>query len=235
MRKTSLVSLLAALALAAPAPAHAQFAFSGGINLTDLIGDDAGETSRKSGLNLGASFPILTLGPVQVVAEGFYRQKGAQRNLTDVQQSLVAGQSVDFGIDYVEVPVLARLNLGLRAGRFIPYLAAGPAFAWKIDCGVSGAAGASGELACDDLMGDALGETLRDYERGLVLGGGVDVVVLGGSGAIRLDARYTRGLSRVSGGADVRNRAFSLMLGYALGVPANMMGSGMGGMPTGGM
>ena len=234
MRHPTLLLLALALTVAAPTRADAQFAFSGGINLTDLIGDDAGETSQKSGLNLGVSLPLVTFGPVQVVAEGFYRQKGAERNLEDVQQALLTGQSVEFGIDYIEVPVLARVNLGLHAQRYIPYLAAGPAFAWQIDCGVTAQSGGAGDLACDDLMGDALSETLRDYERGLVIGGGVDVAVFGGSGAIRLDARYTRGLSRVSGTGDVKNRAFSLMLGYSMGIPSNLMGGGMSGMPADG-
>ncbi len=55
---------------------------------------------------------------------------------------------------------------------------------------------------------------LEDYERGLVFGGGVDFLVCEGFGAVNLDARYTRGVSRVTGDLDWKNEAPSRMVGW---------------------
>ena len=227
-----LATALAAVAATA-APAYAQIRLSGGINLTRFFGDDVGDTDRKRGLDLGASFPLFNMGPFQVRAEGYYRQKGA-RGVEQFQQAVMAGQTIEVGIDYVEVPVLLRLGLPGLGGRVFPYLEGGPAFAWKLDCGVSfeGGSGAN-STNCDDLGRDNLEETLKDYEQGIVVGAGFDFPVLS-VGALNLDARYTRGLSRLYEDGEVRNTAFSVMLGYSFGMPRGMgpMG-GMRGLPGG--
>ncbi len=232
--KTRVVILLGLLALAvAPAPTAAQFRFSGGVNLTDFFGGDVGETEQSTGLNMGASFPVMRFGPVQIVAEGYYRQKGATQSIQDLQAAALAGDltnaltTFEIGLDYIEIPILARIDLPVLGGRILPYLAGGPALAWKIDCGVKAdALTASSDVSCDDFSSENLGETLRDYERGLVVGGGIDLAV-GSMGAVNIDARLTRGLSRLSegqDGPDVKNQAFSVMLGYSLGLPGGFGG-----------
>lgn len=72
------------LALLLPDPGFAQIGIRGGINLTDFVGDDAGETDSKAGLNLGASFRILNFGPVAIVPEVYYAQKGAKRSFVTI-------------------------------------------------------------------------------------------------------------------------------------------------------
>lgn len=209
------------------APASAQVRLSGGINLTRFFGDDVGATNRKQGLDLGASFPLFNMGRFQVRAEGYYRQKGA-RGVRQFQQAVTAGQPIEVGIDYVEVPVLLRLGLPGLGSRLLPYLEAGPAFAWRINCGVSfdGATGAN-STSCSDLNGDNIEETLRDYEQGVVVGAGFDFPVMG-IGALNLDARYTRGLSRLYESGEIRNSAFSVMLGYSFGMPQSLGPGAMG-------
>ncbi|MEQ9568774.1 MAG: hypothetical protein RLN75_01180, partial [Longimicrobiales bacterium] len=54
-------------------PAQAQFGVRGGVNLTDLVGDGAGETERRRGLSLGAYVDVFRMGPVEVAAEVYYR------------------------------------------------------------------------------------------------------------------------------------------------------------------
>jgi hypothetical protein len=115
---------------------------------------------------------------------------------------------------------LPLIGTGLR-----PYLQAGPAFGWQIDCGVElnlSAAGGGGDpkAACDDLSSDNLEDTLRQRETGMVLGGGIALSVFGGAGAVFIDTRFTRGLSRLSEGVDgtrVKNQSFSALLGYSFG------------------
>ena len=122
------------------------------------------------------------------------------------------------------------VDLPTAGRRIFPYVQGGPAFAWRIDCGVTvDAASGSNTTSCDDLQRDNLEETFRDREQGLVLGAGVDVPVFG-IGAVNVDARFTRGLSRVAQGDDIRNRALSVMLGYSFGLSGRLAGAG-GGMP----
>ena len=60
----------------------------------------------------------------------------------------------------------------------------------------------------------------------VVVGAHYDHLGLGGFGSLNLDARLTRGLSRLSSGQDgVKNQSFTLMLGYALS-PGGLMPGG---------
>ncbi|MGI9628369.1 MAG: outer membrane beta-barrel protein [Longimicrobiales bacterium] len=243
MKKALLVmSGLLALSVALPAPGDAQIGIRGGINLTDFFGDRVDNTDPVQSMSYGLTAGLIRIGPVQIVAEGYYRKKGAGWRVLDaigaggglggLDSAQVAGlagagsggESLEFGLDYVEVPLLLRFNLPTYGRRFRPYFNAGPAFGWQIDCGVTvsvaAGAGSEPEAACEDLSGENVKETLREYETGLVVGAGLDVSVLGGAGALTLDLRMTRGLSRLSegqNGPDVRNQAISAMLGYTFG------------------
>jgi hypothetical protein len=219
--------LIPLLGLLASEPLDGQFRVSGGYDLTTFFGSGAEGASSRASLGLGGSAALLSVGPVILVAEAYYRQKGA-RNVAEFNQQVFEEGAAEIGLDYLEIPVLLRVNLPTIGDRFVPYVNGGPAFAWKIDCGIrfqaeTGAA----EQDCDDLQGENFEETLRSYEQGVALGGGVDIAVFGGIGAINVDARMTRGLSRINetaqGGAEVRNRAFSVMLGYSFGIPGGLM------------
>ncbi len=245
MRKSILLlALLPVVLMGTAAPAAGQFGIRGGVSLNDFFGDGIGNTEQTGKLSYGISVGLIRIGSFQIMAEGYYRQKGAGWSALDALNTgggpvaldsmqlagLVAGgdltgQMLEFGLDYIEVPVLLRWNLPIFAGRLRPYLNGGPAFGWRVNCGVTiavtaGAGGDPTESDCQDLTQENLTETLKDYELGMVVGGGLDVGVLGGMGAITLDFRLTRGLSRISEGQtgpEVRNQAFSAVLGYTFG------------------
>lgn len=214
-----LLLLVLALAFLAPLPASAQFTARGGLNLATVFGDDVEDAESVRGLNFGGSFGLVGVGPVQLLGEVYYRQKGARGGLAGFQEAAMAGETVEVGLDYVEIPVLARVDLGGGGGRFRPYIQGGPAFGWQLECGVEVAADGGSETACDDLT-EGFEETLRDYELGAVVGAGLDIRVLRGLGALNLDARYTHGLSEIGKGSEtleIRNRAYTLMLGWSFG------------------
>lgn len=219
-------AVAAFLVLATVAPADAQARLSGAYDLTSFFGAGSEGGTTRSSLGFGGSAALFSVGPVILMAEGYYRQKGA-RSVEEFNQEVFEGGSAEIGLDYIEIPVLLRLNLPTIGGRFVPYLNGGPAFGWRINCGIrfEGTTGAA-EEDCDDLAEANLDETLRSYEQGLALGGGVDIAVLGGMGAINIDARLTRGLSRINedadGNAEVKNQAFSVMLGYSFGIPGGL-------------
>ena len=229
------LALALGVVLSTAESASAQLRLRGGVDLANFFGDGVGDTDSRNGLGLGAAFSILSIGPVSVSPEVWYRQKGAA-NVQEFNQQLIEGGSAEIGLDYVEVPVLLRIDLpSLAGGKIVPYVNGGPAFGWRLDCSISvDADGGSTTRTCDDLNSENIEETLRDYELGAAFGGGVDFVILGGIGAINLDARVTQGLSRINetedGTLDVRNRVLSLMLGYSFGLPGGS-GGGPGMLP----
>lgn len=220
---TSTPALVAVCVLAlatVPAPAAAQYiGLKGGFNLTDFVGDDAGDDESKVGLNAGGSFQILNIGPVSIGPEVYYAQKGSKPEMVGGPGVAVPSQ---FNLAYVEVPVLLTVRLPRFADdRLQPFLHGGPAFAWNLDCDLDFTdPDAAPEETCESLLGGDLESTIEDYDQGVTLGGGMNVIVIPGRGALNLDLRYTGGLSDVverESGEDleIKNRAFTAMLGYS--------------------
>lgn len=206
-RARGILAATIALTAATATQASAQLTLRGGVNLTTFVGGDAEDVESRKGLNLGAAIPLFHFGPVAIVPEIYYAQKGAEQPATGGVLN-----PFEFRLDYIEVPVLARLNFG--SGSLRPYLQAGPSFAWQLDCSISLDAVGTGNDDC----GQSLNDELKDYDQGIVFGGGIDFG-LAGIGALNLDARFERGLARITDNADLKNQAFTLMLGWQVGGP----------------
>jgi len=223
-RSAAVAVSLAAVGLVSPEPLDGQtrgIALRGGINLATFVGVDAPEGEPKPGLSLGASFQLINIGPVTIAPEVYYAQKGSIQNITaaamDPTQSTLSQADLEFTLAYVEIPLLAIVHLPFGGKTFGPYLEGGPAFAWNLDCRVDLSGAESIEDTCDELFGENIEATLKDYELGFVVGLGTDIHLFGGMGALNLDARLTQGLSRLSEDSEIANQAFTLMLGYRFG------------------
>jgi hypothetical protein len=193
-------------------PAVAQFGFRGGMNLSKFVGADASSNESARGLNLGATIALFHFGPLSIVPEVYYAEKGSK------ELDLTTATTFEYGLDYIELPVLAKLTFPIRGG-LRGYVAGGPAYAWNIDCSITAT-----ETGSTNTFSEC-GETFRSFDtaiekadRGVVIGGGLDFTVHG-FGGLNLDARLVRGLARLKSGAgsDIKNQAFSLMLGYYFG------------------
>jgi hypothetical protein len=98
--------------------------------------------------------------------------------------------------------------------------AGGPVYAWNVSCSFSATDGATEET--EDSCGETFGSfdtAMEKADRGIVVSTGLDFLVPG-LGGLNLDARLVRGLKRLREGedsGDIKNQAFSLMLGYYLG------------------
>lgn len=190
----------------------------GGVNLSEFVGGslaaDGTTGDRRRGLDLGFGFTPVRVSSAALAVEVYYRQKGA-KGLSQLADPGSAG-TLEIGLDYVEVPVLLRVGIPLTGGLGL-YLQGGPAFAWRIDCGIQAASG-GGQITpdCDDISGENLESTLRDYEQGIVGGAGLEFRFPRGMGAVTLDGRLVRGLTRITEDEDSpKNQSVSLMLGYS--------------------
>ena len=213
-QRLTIIGFVAAVGvLTATTPARAQFGIRGGINLTKFVGGDAGENEASTGLNLGMSIPLIRIGPLSIVPEVYYAEKGSK------QFDPTTSTTVEYGLNYIEVPVLAKLSFPL-AGALRGYVTGGPAYAWNIDCSVTATeTGTTNNLGeCGEVF-HSFDTAMEKADRGVVIGGGIDFTVRG-FGGLNLDARLVRGLSRLRSGTtgtDIKNQAFTLMLGYGVG------------------
>ena len=224
-RRAHLAALTTLCLCASATPAVAQFGFRGGMNLSRFVGSAASNSESATGLNVGASISLIHLGPVSIVPEVYYSQKGAKQFDPAVLAAgpTAAPTTLDFGLDYVEVPVLAKLSFPL-ARRLHGYVAGGPAYAWNINCSISVTSGGAttNTSDCNQTFG-SFKTAMQKADRGIVAGGGLDFNAFG-LGGLNLDARVVRGLTRLTTstagttGADLKNQSVSLMLGYYIGV-----------------
>lgn len=199
---------LAAVATEARAADRPAIGFRAGLSLASFHGGDVGEAADAddmlvsgpeslTGLCAGVFVAIPITDTLLFQPEALYSQKGATYTLF--------GEDLDLKLDYLEVPVLLKARFGTGAAR--PAVFAGPAIGFKLR--------AKGQF--QDQTED-LDET-KGTDFGLVFGAGVDLTA--GSGAFVVDARYTLGLSTIDDAssddlrADIKNKAFTLSIGYS--------------------
>jgi hypothetical protein len=133
---------------------------------------------------------------IDLQPEVLYAMKGAQGEEFDITAKLL--------LDYLEVPVLARISRGsLHATSW--YLVGGPSFGYLLRARTRADFGGATEEI------DVLDEVER-FDFGLVVGGGI------GFRRMIVDARYTHGLADIDKDASdeikVTNRAISVTVGF---------------------
>jgi hypothetical protein len=168
-----------------------EFGLRGGLNLARLMDiDEAGfRTGFMGGVYLHLTIPM---SPVSIQPELLYTQKGTE--------SSIGGVTGTVKLDYIEVPVLARIGLGVP-GPVNPHLYAGPYAGLNInaEAEVSGGGGST--------SGD-IDEQVKDTDFGLVVGAGADL------NKLSLGIRNTAGLINVyEDGIDGRNSVLSVVAG----------------------
>lgn len=207
----------------------AQIGLRGGVNLTKFVGSDVEAAEDVMGLNAGLSFTILRLGPISLVPEVYYAEKGARftdqirslQSMNPDQPGIDDSFDLEFNLAYVEVPLLVKLSLPFISTNYVfPYISGGPVYGWRLDCSFSMTSNLEKSVNdCADNNFSDLQTTFKEADRGYILGSGIDFVIPY-LGMLTLDARYARGLTRLregSGNDDIQNQSFTLMLGYGLG------------------
>jgi hypothetical protein len=179
-----------------------KFGVKGGLNLSNLYVDDADDENLKLGFNLGLYAKIPVTRGFSIQPELIYSGKGAK--LTYNNFVLGKGE-YRFNLNYVEVPVLAVVNIAsninLQAGGYVSYLAAANIKDMKDDGTINN-------------IRDLKADNFNRFDYGLVGGVGVDVM------NFTIGARYNYGLKEVGESGlsgqltkDSKNSVISLYVG----------------------
>jgi hypothetical protein len=204
------ITLFAASLYAPTASAQGiKLGVKGGVNIADVGGSDVsvlGTTETKAGLIAGAFAEFMIGNMFAIQPEVLYSQKG-----TKVTEQGVEGK---FKLDYVEVPLLLKVNIPIEGSKVHPHVYAGPAVALKASCKIEASGGgASASVDCEDA-----GAEITSTDFGVAFGGGVSVDV--GGAEVGIDVRYTLGLRTVDDfddPDDIKNKVISIMgtVGFA--------------------
>jgi len=94
----------------------------GGVNFSNLYVDDVDDENMKAGLNLGLFAKIPVTKRLSFQPEVLYSSKGSKITYNN----LLGSGTYRFNLNYVEVPLLAVVNvagpLNLQAGGYVAYL-----------------------------------------------------------------------------------------------------------------
>lgn len=206
MKKFMCVLMLATVAAFAASPLFAegaQFGIKGGLNLANVIGDDAPDNaSMKIGFVGGAFMSYNFTEIFAIQPEVLFSMKGAKGD-NDL------GDEESWKLNYLEIPVLFRVNLPTD-GKMDPFLCAGPAF------GILMSAKAEDLDVKDDM---------KTMDIGVVAAGGIGYQME--SGTLSFEVRYEVGMTSVfnyddaqldewemTDQPDVMNSVLSFMVGY---------------------
>ncbi|MBL0937542.1 MAG: PorT family protein [Gemmatimonadaceae bacterium] len=185
-----------------------------------LAGDLGAQLNTKNRIGgqaaLYARIPLK--GALSLQPELHYIQKGGKVEVTDAS---IGNDAVDFSlkIGYVEIPVLARIDLG--SGSWRPFITAGPTVALRTSCKLSFGSGST-NIATDCDSGD-LGEgeeaasedPIKKTDFGASAGVGIAGSLMGRSVFAQL--RYNQGLATIAKDApssvSPKNRGFAVVVG----------------------
>jgi hypothetical protein len=213
--KVRVALALAALSFVAQ-PAHAQWAFGpkGGVGFASISSDDAfvndALDGQRTGLVIGGFVESSFWGPLSIALEGLFTQKGARGEGVEFDDGTVGDLKAN--IDYIEVPVLAKLVFGTSETQ--PFVYGGIASAFKTSASLK-----SGDetILVDDGSEDGaeLDDQITSTEASVVFGGGMKF------GQMGVEARYTKGLTGIQketlSSEDIKNQQFTILFSYSIG------------------
>ena len=198
-------AVAAAIVLILPSSAPAQeIGVKAGVNFASLTPeeDEDPNTSRRIGPLGGVWVRIPSSVRVSVQAEGLYSEKGVK------VEGFGLADSLDVGLRYLEIPVLARADVGAPGSPARVFVVGGGAPAFKLSARAKAVSGGEEETRDVD-------DAIYSMDFGLV--GGVGVAF----GRALIEARYTHGLRHINtddnGDEDrIKNRVFSVIVGFRL-------------------
>jgi hypothetical protein len=182
-----------------------EYGVKGGLNLSNFGGSDADEWDNRVGIAIGGflAYPVMNMFYIQ--PEVLYTMKGAKWDYDFGG----ASYTETLQLDYLEIPVLAKLVIPLQNSTIKPMIYAGPAVAFNLKSNwhVEG----NGEEF------DEEDDEVKSTDFGFVLGGGVGIPF--GSHMLGVEVRYDFGLSSFDDSPEkynIKNNTIMLMLSFQI-------------------
>lgn len=156
----------------------AKIGVKGGVNFSNLYVDNVDDNNMLTGFNLGlfAKVPITKFFSVQ--PEIYYTGKGSELTYNN----FFATGTAKFKLNYIEVPVLAVINItesiNIHAGPYMAYL-------------INGKVTNESNVTLFNFANDLKTEDFNRFDAGLAVGAGLDF------DSLSLGVRYNYGLSQV--------------------------------------
>lgn len=204
-----LILLMMGALLASPASAQFNAGVKGGLSIANLTGDDAEDPDWRTGFAGGVFMTYAFTPSVSIQPEALFLVKGAKDSFVE-DGDLVEGK---FRLDYIEIPLLLRVESAMLVNRTTAYVLGGPSIAFNTKCSMTGALGnVSATFGCDELDLE-----IRDVDFNLLGGIGVGLALRDLN--LFVEGRYHYGLTKledIDDADDVRNQAFSVLAGISM-------------------
>jgi hypothetical protein len=226
MHSMRLLLLSVASSLMFVSAAHAQISAAeigvvGGLNIARFSGAEGQQQKGRNGIMLGLSANIVVTERFSIQPELLYTQKG-----TRIEEESVDGEFSYFvksvlKLNYLELPILARIAFPMSSNSVVPFIYGGPAIGVNVGCRVKYEfhlppfGSESGSSRCyTEIEGEELElARINPVEFGVVLGGGITFR------NFSLGVRYGRGLTNISnelGDDDAKNSVLSVVGRYVV-------------------
>ena len=167
-----------------------------------------------TGLVAGGFVGIKVNDAFSVEPQALYSVKGTKVTGAGSNSSITGSVK----LNYLEIPLLGKFWIPISNSQVRPFLFAGPEFEYLISCSVEGAAfGATSSNDCNNTTDIKIKST--DF--GATVGAGVEFMA--GKQSVRVDARYTHGLTNISDNASdkstIKNRSLTGTVGIGFPLP----------------
>jgi len=208
-RAFCIVLLLVALVAAQATAGSLGKGIKAGISYAKITNDFAGDSDYDLGVAAGISLSYDLVPGLTIQPELLYVQQGGKYDTTifDAGGGILGTGEFVWNLNYIQLPVLARLNLPV-VGALLPTIIAGPALSFKASSSFSmeqdGTTLESGDI-----------EDVKSTDLSLIVGLGFKVGA--GPAGVTVDARYNLGSTNLNdAGTDttIKNRGFQVLAGF---------------------
>lgn len=172
------------------------FGVKGGVNFSTVTGDYFESPESRTGFNLGVLAEIPVADRFSIQPEVLYSAQGYTIDSRDQANVLDVDDNVEYQLDYVQVPVLAKIYLieGLS-------LQAGPSFNFLVNEEI--------DFEPLDNDGELPRDNAQDFEFGVA--GGLEYKINNG---FFIQGRYTYGFTDTFEDTEANNSTFQVGIGY---------------------
>lgn len=184
------------------ATSEVKFGAKGGINLANIVGDDAGDANMFVGFNAGFFVEIPVTDKLTIQPEILYSAQGSKSEGPLNIEGDIYDVKATLKMNYINVPVMFKYQVAdkfsLEAGPYVGFLVSA-----KVKAEVSGFGSATEDAK----------DLFKSTDFGLGLGMNYEF-----SDVIFANARYQAGLTEIgdseAGGNSVKNSVFQIGLGF---------------------